>query len=105
MVYLQKKRPKDQPIEYLNGKDSEELEKVPMKEQYEGTEEKVLVKDARQPETTEKPTNTTPKPTIPESVIVEESSKKPSRPSREEDDIIVISDRDDVTPAETKKHQ
>lgn len=103
VVYLQKKRPKDQPIEYLNGKDSEELEKVPMKEQYDGTEEKVLVKDARQPETTEKPTNTTPKPTIPESVIVEESSKKPSRPSREEDDIIVISDRDDVTPAETKK--
>lgn len=103
VVYLQKKRPKDQPIEYLNGKDSEELEKVPMKEQYDGTEGKVLVKDARQPETTEKPTNTTPKPTIPESVIVEESSKKPSRPSREEDDIIVISDRDDVTPAETKK--
>ncbi|MER0438176.1 LysM peptidoglycan-binding domain-containing protein [Emticicia sp. W12TSBA100-4] len=103
VVYLQKKRPKDQPIEYLNGKDSEELEKVPMKEQYDGTEEKVLVKDARQPETTEKPINTTPKPTIPESVIVEESSKKPSRPSREEDDIIVISDRDDVTPAETKK--
>lgn len=103
VVYLQKKRPKDQPIEYLNGKDSEELEKVPMKEQYDGTEEKVLVKDARQLETTEKASNTTPKPTIPESVIVEESSKKPSRPSREEDDIIVISDRDDVTPAETKK--
>lgn len=103
VVYLQKKRPKDQPIEYLNGKDSEELEKVPMKEQYDETEEKVLVKDARQPETTEKPSNTTQKPTIPESVIVEESSKKPSRPSREEDDIIVISDRDDVTPAETKK--
>lgn len=104
VVYLQKKRPKDQPIEYLNGKDSEELEKVPIKEQYDGTEEKVLVKDARQPETTEKPAKPTPKPTIPESVIVEESSKKPSRPSREEDDIIVISDRDDVTPTETKKN-
>lgn len=104
VVYLQKKRPKDQPIEYLNGKDSEELEKVPMKEQYDGTEEKVLVKDARQPETTEKPAKPTQKPTIPESVIVEESSKKPSRPSREEDDIIVISDRDDVTPTETKKN-
>lgn len=103
VVYLQKKRPKDQPIEYLNGKDSEELEKVPIKEQYDGTEEKVLVKDARQPETTEKPAKPTQKPTIPESVIVEESSKKPSRPSREEDDIIVISDRDDVTPSETKK--
>ncbi len=103
VVYLQKKRPKDQPIEYLNGKDSEELEKVPMKEQYDGTEEKVLVKDARQPETTEKPSKPTQKPTIPESVIVEESSKKPSRPSREEDDIIVISDRDEVTPTETKK--
>ncbi|GGD47507.1 hypothetical protein GCM10011514_09390 [Emticicia aquatilis] len=103
VVYLQKKRPKDQPIEYLNGKDSEELEKVPMKEQYDGTEEKVLVKDARQPETTEKPTKPTSKPIIPESVIVEESGKKNNRPSREEDDIIVISDRDDVTPAEPKK--
>lgn len=101
VVYLQKKRPKDQPIEYLNGKDSEELEKVPIKES--GSEEKVLVKDARQPETTEKPAKPTPKPTIPERVIVEESSNKPSRPQREEDDIIVISDRDDVTPSEAKK--
>lgn len=100
VVYLQKKRPKDQPIEYLNGKDSEELEKVPMKEQYDGKEEKVLVKDARQPEATEP---STPKPTIPESIIVEESTKKPARPAREEDDIIVISDKDDVTPTETKK--
>lgn len=103
VVYLQKKRPKDQPIEYLNGKDSEELEKVPMKEQYDGKEEKVLVKDARQPETTKTPTKPTTKPTIPESVIVEESPKKPTRPVREEDDIIVISDKDEVTPTETKK--
>jgi membrane-bound lytic murein transglycosylase D len=103
VVYLQKKRPKDQPIETLNGKDSEELEKVPIKERYEGTEEKVLVKkDDLQPETTEKSTKPIEEPTKPESIIVEEIDKKNIRAPREEDDIIVISDRDDVTPTETK---
>lgn len=99
VVYLQKKRPKDQPIEFLNGKDSEELEKAPIKENYDSTEEKVLVKDARQSEINENTTKQTQKPTVSESTTAE----KPSRSSREEDDIIVISDRDDVTPSETKK--
>jgi len=103
VLYLQKKSPKDQPIELLNDKDSEELEKLPIKEKYDGTEEKVLVKDAIQPETTEKLAKPIEKPVIPESVIVEESDKKNNRPSREEDDIIVISDRDDIIPTETKK--
>ena len=37
------------------------------------------------------------------SLIIEESDNKNNRPSREEDDIIVISDKDDVIPTETKK--
>ncbi len=108
VVYLQKKRPKDQPIEYLNGKDSEELEKAPMNEKYNGKEEKVLVKDARKSDDEQKVEKVKPeiveeKPVIPESVIVEETTKKPTRPQREEDDIIVISDTDDSRPEETKK--
>jgi membrane-bound lytic murein transglycosylase D len=103
VVYLQKKSPKDQPIKLLNNEDSEELEKVPIKEQYDGTEEKALVKDAIQPENTEKIAKPLEKPIIPESLIIEESDKKNNRPSREEDDIIVISDKDDVIPTETKK--
>jgi membrane-bound lytic murein transglycosylase D len=103
VVYLQKKSPKDQPIKLLNNEDSEELEKVPIKEQYDGTEEKALVKDAIQPENTEKIAKPLEKPIIPESLIIEESDKKNNRPSREEDDIIVISDKDDVIPTETTK--
>jgi membrane-bound lytic murein transglycosylase D len=104
VVYLQKKRPKSQPIEYLNGKDSEELEKMPINENYDGKEEKVLVKDGRKTEEEKVNTPTGPatssKPTIPETVLVEESSKKNNnKPRREEDDIIVISDE----PAEPKK--
>ena len=104
VVYLQKRRPKDKPIEFINVKISEELEKVPMKEHYEGIEEKVLVKkDVLQPETTENSAKPLEKPTIPENVIVEEIGQKNNRALREEDDIIVISDRDDViTPTETK---
>ena len=103
VVYLQKKSPKDQPIKLLNNEDSEELEKVPIKEQYDGTEEKALVKDAIQPENTEKIAKPLEKPIIPESLIIEESDNKNNRPSREEDDIIVISDKNDVIPTETKK--
>jgi membrane-bound lytic murein transglycosylase D len=103
VVYLQKKSPKDQPIKLLNNEDSEELEKVPIKEQYDGTEEKALVKDAIQPENTEKIAKPLEKPIIPENLIIEESDNKNNRPSREEDDIIVISDKDDVIPTETKK--
>jgi membrane-bound lytic murein transglycosylase D len=103
VVYLQKKRPKDQPIENLKSKDSEESEKVPVKERYEGTEEKVSVKkDDLQPEATEISAKPIEEPTKPENVIVEEIDKKNNRAPREEDDIIVISDRDDVTPTETK---
>ncbi len=98
MVYLQKKRPKSQPIEYQNGNDSEELEKMPIKENYDGKEEKVLVKDGRKPE--EEKVTTSNKPNIPETVLVEESASKPNnKPRREEDDIIVISD----VPVEPKK--
>lgn len=103
VVYLQKKRPKSQPIEYLNGKDSEELEKMPINENYDGKDEKVLVKDARKPEEEKVKTPTGPttssKPSIPETVLVEESNKKNTKPRREEDDIIVISDE----PSEPKK--
>jgi membrane-bound lytic murein transglycosylase D len=104
VVYLQKKRPKNQPIEYLNGKDSEELEKMPINENYDGKEEKVLVKDGRKTEEEKVNTPTGPatssKPSIPETVLVEESNKKTNnKPRREEDDIIVISDE----PVEPKK--
>lgn len=102
VVYLQKKRPKDQPIEFSNHKDSEELEKAPIKEQGNQKAKKTLAKDVIQSETTENPAEATQKPTIPESVFVEERAKKSSVPLREEDDIIVISDRDDVTPTEIK---
>lgn len=102
VVYLQKKRPKDQPIEYLNEKDSEDLERTPMNENYSGENEKVLVKDARKnknspkTEVVEKPTKPTQN-TIPESITVEESTKNTNRPIRNnDDDIIVISDKDDV---------
>lgn len=108
VVYLKKKRPKDQPIEYLNEKDSEDLERTPMNENYSGENEKVLVKDARKTknspksEVVEKPTKPTQN-TIPESITVEESSKKTNQPTRnDDDDIIVISDRDD-TKAEPNK--
>jgi membrane-bound lytic murein transglycosylase D len=108
VVYLQKKRPKSQPIEYLNGKDSEELEKMPINENYDGKEDKVLVKDGgKQDEVVEEKVNTptgrgtSTKPNaIPETVLVEESNKKTNnKPRREEDDIIVISDE----PSEPKK--
>ncbi len=107
VVYLQKKRPKSQPIEYLNGKDSEELEKMPINENYDGKEEKVLVKDGRkQDEVVEEKVNTptgrgtSTKPnSIPETVLVEESNKTNKKPRQEEDDIIVISDE----PVEPKK--
>lgn len=107
VVYLQKKRPKDQPIEYLNEKDSEDLERTPMNENYSGESEKVLVKDARKtkdtPEVVEKPTKPIQN-TIPETITVEESTKKPNHPTKyEDDDIIVISDRDDVKPEPKKQ--
>ncbi len=103
VVYLQKRRSKDQEIEYINDKDSEELQKLPIKERYDGIEEKALVKDTPPQENTEKPNKPIENPTIPEIVIVEEIGKKNNRTtSREEDDIIVISDRDDVTPTEIK---
>ncbi len=105
VVYLQKRRPKDQPIEYLNGKDSEELEKVPINTNYDGKEEKVLVKDGRktEEETKEEKVVTPKHPpasnTIPETVIVEESGKKnTSKSNRELDDIVVISDEPETKP-------
>lgn len=110
VVYLQKKRPKNQPIEYLNGKDSEELEKMPINESYDGKEkaDKVLVKDGRKedekvntptgPTTSSKPTNT-----IPETILVEESNnKKPAKPRYDDDDIIVISDEPIITKEDKK---
>jgi membrane-bound lytic murein transglycosylase D len=113
VVYLQKKRPKNQPIEYLNGKDSEELEKMPINENYDGKEkeEKVLVKDGRKED--EKPTkvntptgsassNKPTTPVIPETVLVEESGKKPAKPRYDDDDIIVISDEPIITKEDKK---
>jgi membrane-bound lytic murein transglycosylase D len=126
VIYLQKKRPKNQPIEYLNDKDSEELEKMPINENYEGKEEKVLVKDSRKPEEEKvnipTSTATSEKTTVPETVLVEEgdkknfeikstgvfenkvlveeSAKKNTKPRREENDIIVISE-EPVEPKET----
>jgi membrane-bound lytic murein transglycosylase D len=91
VVYLQKKRPKDQPIEYLNEKDSEDLEKAPMKEKYNTEDDKILVKDARKPiENPSKPTE-----------VIEDSPKKGST-KYDDDDIIVISDTD-VVRSEPKK--
>ena len=104
VVYLQKKRPKNHPIEYQNGTDSEELEKMPIKEKYDGKEEKVLVKDGRKPE--EDKIITSSKPNIPETDLVEESVSKPTnKPRREQDDIIVISDApvEPKNPAPEKK--
>ena len=105
VVYLQKKRPKNQPIEYLNGKDSEELEKMPINEKYDGKEEPVLVKDGRktEEEKVNTPTGTTITPSrnvIPETVLVEETNKN-NKPRKEEDDIVVISDEPERKP--TKK--
>jgi membrane-bound lytic murein transglycosylase D len=109
VVYLQKKRPKNQPIEYLNGKDSEELEKMPINENYDGKgkDDKVLAKDGRKEEekvntptgtgTSSKPTNT-----IPETILVEESGKKTTKPRYDDDDIIVISDEPIITKEDKK---
>ncbi|CAH0994771.1 hypothetical protein EMA8858_00883 [Emticicia aquatica] len=99
VIYLQKKRPKDQPNEFINDKEEEKLEKVPINEQY---EEKILVKDARESESEEKTKKTEPKPKVPESIIVEEGNKNATPKDKDEDDIIVISDTDDVRP-EPKK--
>ncbi len=94
VVYLQKRRPKSQPIEYLNGKDSEELEKVPINEKYDGKAEKVLVKDVRKAEDGMISTPPYEKPAIPETILVEETNKKSTKPSHKnnDDDIVVISD-------------
>ena len=106
LVYLQKKRPKSEPIEFLKAKDIEELEKVPIKENYDGKEEKVLVKDGRksEDERVNTPIGTTKssKPTIPETVLVEESNKKPNKPRRDDDDIVVITDEPISRPEEPK---
>ena len=99
LVYLQKKRPKNQPIEVLNGKDTDEVEKMPIKENYDDKEESVLAKDSRKTETekinTPTGNSTSKKPTKQE----DESSQKADKPRRDEDDIIVISDE----PVEVKK--
>ncbi|WP_435354188.1 LysM peptidoglycan-binding domain-containing protein [Emticicia sp. SJ17W-69] len=101
LVYLQKKSPKNQPIEVLNGKDNEEVEKVPIKENYDGNEEKVLANDNKKTEAekvkTPNSSSKTNKPT--ETVLAEESNKKADKPRRDEDDIIVITDE----PVEVKK--
>lgn len=104
VVYLQKKRPKNQPIESLNEKNSEDLEKAPMNEQYNGLEEKVLVKDARKPEVIEEKSSKNTKSNIPENTTIEENSKSSSRSEKDEDDIIVISDTD-VVPATKQPSQ
>lgn len=101
LVYLQKKRPKNQPIEVLNGKDPEEVEKVPIKESYDDKEEKVLTNNSKKTEAekvkTPNGTSKTNKST--ETVLVEESNKKTDNPRRNEDDIIIVSDE----PVEVKK--
>ncbi|AFK04657.1 Lytic transglycosylase catalytic [Emticicia oligotrophica DSM 17448] len=98
VIYLQKKRPKNEPIDAINTKEIEESENVPLKEQYENTDEKAITKENTKND--RKKENKTPKnnsknTNIPENTSVVETNKQNPR-LREEDDIIVISDSDET---------
>lgn len=94
VVWMQKKRPKSQPIEYLNEEEQESIEKPPMIENYDNKETKPIpAKDGRKP-IEEKPVE---KPT--DKVV-----SKP-KPKVEDDgsDIVVISD--DEKPKEDYRNR
>lgn len=94
VVWMQKKRPKSQPIEYLNEGEQENIEKPPMIENYDSKETKSIPpKDSRKT-TEEKPVE---KPT--DKVV-----NKP-KPKVEEDDSDIVVISDDEKPKEDNRNR